>query len=331
MIIKPLAALGAYSKNYSRSIQEIGSNKINGVSLEFQWNYDPLLKVAEAFKAYDPASDDREIQGVLLPEEVVTNQPVWDLNNSDRKDDHVSEEGAGDHNLKDAESEVVWCRRDPIAWYCPASFHAPEKYGIHFDGAKVRRLALKLEKIGGNGPSSDDWLVAAILKCFWHETCHAWVEDMCYLTQSLNGENTYTKTNNEYKCYIFMEEALCNTVALWMMKFFFQSHDHKNEIFDSVVSFMKGQPKGYRNFWSEVPQWAGQSDRISANLRKLLIEVYGFSSAGAVEHAVNTFLEPPHEWYAGLGSMSRNDFRYSGFPKFTEAYMQASNYPVYIS
>jgi hypothetical protein len=298
-MILPLSALSAYSKKHG-PIPPIGSNQINGQRLEFQWNFDPVLKIAEAFKAYDPAPETGDITSICDHEDVVENQPVWDLNDpSNHKDDHRPEEGRSFSDSKDEkESDFVWRQRDPIAWYCPASFFPPEKYGIHFDAAKVRRLALNLEK---HDPSAsltqDEWLVAAIVKIFWHEICHGWVEDLCHLVESLNGENHYKKTHWKFKGYIFMEEALCNSVALWMLKFFFQSHKQKNVIFASVIDFMKSQPKGYRDFRNDMPQWAGQSDWISENLRKLLVKVYGFRSNEAARHAVAIFLQPPSELY----------------------------------
>jgi hypothetical protein len=330
-MLLPLSALSVYNEKHG-SKPPIGSNKINGQDLEFQWSFDPVSKIAEAFKAYEPAPDSQDIQSVLCPEDVVEDQPVWDLNaKSDRKNDHGGEEGGKFSDSSDRkEPDFVWRQRDPIAWYCPASFHPPEKYGIHFDAAKVRRLALKLERYAGSAAlSEDEWLVASIVKVFWHEICHGWVEDLCHLIESLNGENHYVKTHGKYKSYIFMEEALCNTVSLGMVKFFFQSHQQKELIFDSVIQFMKNQPKGYKDFRRDMPQWAGQSDWISENMRKLLVDVYGFRSTAAVQHAVNTFLEPPREWDAHH-SMRRDSLRYSRFPRFTEVYMNARNYPVYL-
>jgi hypothetical protein len=336
----PLSALSAYSEEH-RSRPRIGSDQINGQDLEFQWSYDRVLKIAEAFKAYDPAPPTEKINGVFDPRDIVPDQPVWDLNAKPGGKDEAREEQ--DRKFSESRNEksnhLGWRQRDPIAWYCPASFFPPEKYGIHFDAAKVRRLALNLEK---HDPSAsitqDEWLVAAIVKIFWHEICHGWVEDLCHLVESLNGENHYKEIQIKLTSYVFMEEALCNTVALWMLKFFFQSHKQKDVIFASVIDFMKSQPKGYRDFRNDMPQWPGQSDWISKNLRKFMVKVYGFQSCEAVRHAVNVFLEPPFEWYAPssdpLSWMHRSihprGFKYRHFPRLTELYRYARNYPVFI-
>jgi hypothetical protein len=288
------------------------------------------LQVAEAFKAHEPASEKEDIQGVLSPDEVVTDQPVWDLNQPEQQSNDHQRKEKRRNQKKDAEPVSVWRRRDPMAWYSPASFHPAETYGIHFDAAKVRRMALRLEDSGAAGPTPDDWLIAAILTNFWHETCHAWVEDLCHLTESLNGENTYKATNGKYHCYIFMEEALCNTVALWMLKFFFRSHRHKKAVFEAVMDFMRSQPKGYRDFRRGMPQWAAESDWMSGSLQQLLTKVYEFSSSGAVAHAFNSFLKPPRDWHSGPGPRRRSVARSYSFPIFTNFYMRAKEHPLYL-
>ena len=332
----PLSALSAYIETHGPITPRIGSSQINGQSLEFQWHFNTVLKIAEAFKAYDPAPPTENINGVIDPRDIVPNQPVWDLNAKSGDKDEAREEQ--DREFSDSRKErskhLGWRQRDPIAWYCPASFFPPQEYGIHFDAAKVRRLALNLEK---HDPSAsltqDEWLVAAIVKIFWHEICHGWVEDLCHLVESLNGENHYKETQTKFMGYIYMEEALCNTVALWMLKFFFKSHQHKDVIFASVIDFMKSQPKGYRDFRKDMPMWNWaesdtHSDWISENLCKLLVDVYGFRSSGAVRHAVNIFLIPPLEWDAD-SSKHRHGFKYR-FPPFTDFYMHADNHPVFI-
>lgn len=294
----------------------IGSNRLNGAKLEFEWRDKEIKKVAEVFKSYDPAPETENISNVKNPGDEIPDQPEWDLQEPEAERDHLND------NPEDNDPNSVWIQRDVIAWYCPASFHPSDKYGIYFDVAKVRRLGLRLNSYGGQEIQEDDWLIAAIITCFWHEICHAWIEDICHLIDpNKRGSAVYRNTHYKYRGYIFMEEAICNTVALWMVQFFFKKHKAKAKIFESIQTFMRSQGRGYRSF-CDCGQWPSNSDRVSANISKLLSRVYGFSPSQLIDHAVNVFLQPPSYW----GRFAKKATKGS---MITKLYMSSKEYPLY--
>jgi hypothetical protein len=115
---------------------------------------------------------------------------------------------------------------------------------------------------------------------FIHELCHAWVEDLvskvCIKNDVDIKDSPYTTTLKKYKAYIPMEEALCNTAAygyLYNLKIVDNSCD---EIKEEIFSWMRGQPKGYRNF-KEIKEEPGKSKQFQKLVCLVLKTCYGLN------------------------------------------------------
>ena len=176
-----------------------------------EWNYDNVLHLAREFKNYEPK---------------------WDAY----------------HKPKDTED------MDILAWYVPMCDHSPAKgpggfYGIHFDvgkmlcvakdlkSGKIHKIEAWVEQYKGNQTIDDDelgndngeysnWLVTLIVLVFWHEVCHAWVEDLMMLYYDEPLRSTGLTDSKLYKDKLKQsfpeEEALCNTNGLGMLRVFLQ-------------------------------------------------------------------------------------------------------------
>jgi hypothetical protein len=181
--------------------------------LMFQWDFCSLLRIANEFKKAEIA-DPKDVSAMWTSGTVEKGQPKWDLS---KPSAHPCEAPRRD---RDIVPEEWWQRRDMIAWYVPAHTNSGD-YGIHFDAGKVRALAGILKACSSDSNiTRDEWLITAILACFWHEVGHAWIEDLVTIAEAVAESAFYVHTNHAYKSYIFMEEALCNTSVTGMVKCF---------------------------------------------------------------------------------------------------------------
>lgn len=279
----PIAATVVYDAS---SITDLANHAIRGNALAFEWNLPAWKEIAHAFEV--AAASGACTQHGTLPS-AGQPQPKWDINDPD-KAPKETEETERDGKTR----EGTWTKRDLIAWYAPANFHKPANYGIHFDAPKVKQLAETLAqkaRESGNASACDetDWLITAIFVCYWHEACHGWVEDLCSLISTITAEDRYKEAELRYGCYIEMEEALCNTVALWMLATLWDDKAKQQAILAAARAFMEGQGPGYRDF-GDFGRWKSNRDRLKKNMARLLDKVYGFDpSTGAIEHALNVF------------------------------------------
>jgi hypothetical protein len=164
-------------------------------------------------------------------------------------------------NRNDAQKHPIGV--DKVAWYRPARFHESHNkdnwYGIHFDKSKICGLALRIQEGNyekGFKPSIDlneKWLHAVLIKVYWHEVCHGWVEDLCSIAQTLVNTDYYTETAGRLGFYIKEEEALCNTSALSMVKHFYGA-ETSDEI-EGLKQCMNNAPPGYCDYRRTQKMW----------------------------------------------------------------------------
>lgn len=198
---------------------------------------------------------------------------------------------------------------DKVAWYRPARYHKSgnnknDWYGIHFDAAKIKGLALRIQQknfdstFKSRARLEKKWLHAAVIKVYCHEVCHGWVEDLCSIAQTLTGVDYYTETTKRFGFYLKEEEAICNTSALSMTKFFYEVES--NDEISSLIQSMKSAPPGYRDFrpaqkmWPKDEEWIhGKKNWASgfAGLMSLLTNQYEIDRDVA-RYAITHFFGP---------------------------------------
>lgn len=252
--------------------------------LIFQWNRKPLFRIANIFQKYTESN--LKIEDFFITENSTEKQPVWDIleDEEEKEDDYKFPEMPPD----DSDESIT--TRELIAWYSPACFNPPSKYGIHFDAGAVLKLSNELQ---GAKYSQDTSLVAAILISFWHEVCHAWIEDLTSIAHFITGIDYYKYAVKKYKNYIFMEEALCNTAALGMLEVFFsdpQDSQYRQELLEKVMQYMRSQPKGYSYFRRLKRSWVTYDEVFLKNVLKLLKRIYSIDHQTAL-HAISCFFD----------------------------------------
>lgn len=275
------------------------SDTVGGCRLMFEWNLEPLRDLAKTvMKQYQPA-DTAPFATIEASEERSLDQrPV---------------------------TSGWWRKHDLIAWYVPAHNRMIEDYGIHFDGSKLRRMALDLEKHAPHGAIPElDWLVAAIEVCFWHEVCHGWIEDLSSLVEVITGKDCYTSTQTDYgSTYIFLEEAICNTAATGMTKMFFQSYGEKEMILAAIGEYMNLQPPGYCDY--RVLPWYSARDPVLHEMTDSLLRDVYLAPSEALLCALRLFFDlsdyiSPAPTKISLRRELALYFHLAAYPLFLEAY-----------
>jgi len=199
--------------------------------------------------------------------------------------------------------ENIFKPRDYLAFYRPAHIaNVNEKnevkdYGIFFIRDRMFRAVTELpQNRSWNGMDQklkEKYRRLFFYKVFIHELCHAWVEDLvskvCIKNDVDIKDSRYTTTLEKYKAYIPMEEALCNTAAysyLYNLKSVDNSCD---EIKEEIFSWMRGQPKGYRNF-KEIKEEPGKSKQFQKLVCLVLKTCYGLRYDNVQEIVKEYFL-----------------------------------------
>ena len=154
---------------------------------------------------------------------------------------------------------------DKIAWYRPAHYSELDSseipkhaYGIYFDALKVLEYAETLVDEGSTDETKMNVAkCVAIIGCYYHEMCHAWVEDIVTLAECSSGqdrkEGFYQSAMTANGSYIYLEEALCNSVAFGEASRFFTLNSEaigkfQDEILTKLEQSMRGSGPGYMHF-----------------------------------------------------------------------------------
>ncbi|WP_172202799.1 hypothetical protein [Niveibacterium sp. COAC-50] len=226
---------------------------------------------------------------------IVEDQPDWKLGEW-RERETIELPSAPVKKCNGADERCSSWRLELLAYYSPAHFNTetPHLYGIHFTPGGIASAAQSILKHCAGQPERIVRLAAAYT-IFAHEMCHAWIEDICTINDLLSGNSTaklddrpYYKTQRRYNSYLFVEEALCNTAALSLTKKFLEDHLTLNEekpknkdrpydsnaILNGIKQWMKGQPRGYRDF-IEIPTTPSRSEDFLRELQRLLVGIYG--------------------------------------------------------
>jgi len=265
----PLAA----KKVYKGKVGDIASPFLSGTRLAFEWNQGVLEPLVRSFM-------DSKITGEEPKAEDLPELPP----------DHYKQRTRDDKLLVGTHT-----RGDMLACYLPASLNTREVYGIKFLVGKVRWQAKQIAD--KYSLPEEEVLEALIVKIFWHEVGHAWVEDIVSLIDK--DFRIYKRVHTDCGGYIYDEEALCNTLALRMLRLYlrdssgFPPDRPDSPMIDSFKKFMKSQGRGYRNFVDLNP-WETNKERskeeapreekrqinshkkLEQQIEDLLSDVYGF-------------------------------------------------------
>lgn len=270
-ILSPFAGKFKYNKNYfpdgvykSPRLLLANINWHYDVSSDYEYeycikNYNNLLK--QDFDLFNKKS-----------ECVVENQPYWDLQKNETFEyDYSGEDKVTNENCFGKNIEL-------LAWYESAHFHQCDDYGIHLIPVGIVHTA----DILINNCKKYNLIISKRMAVVWamnilycHELVHSWIEDIASLIEFSSGKDIYGKTQKKFNCYIFMEEAICNTAVYGLQLSFLDrsgkkqfevgrrhqaendnkkyikdihSGFNKNIMMKALYDFMKTQPKGYRDF-----------------------------------------------------------------------------------
>ena len=189
-------------------------------------------------------------------------------------------------DIKDQFSEI-FKPRDYLAFYRPAHIanvnekNEVEDYGIFFIRDRMFRAVTELPR--GSWDGMDEKLKEKYRRLFFynvfiHELCHAWVEDLvskvCIENDVDKTKPPYKETLKNYKGYIPMEEALCNTAAYGYLYNLKPDDNSCDDIKKEIFSWMRGQPEGYRDF-KEIKEEPGKSEHFYKLVGLVLKKCYG--------------------------------------------------------
>lgn len=261
-------------------------------------NYEDLIQ--QPFELYANKSGDH------IDKYIIEGQPTWDMSAplEDFREDYPREEEAP---FEESPLKRQGWRMEHLAWYSPAHMNPANRYGIHITRRGVAHVAQQVHALCPNEPLEIIQMTAAY-KLYAHELCHAWIEDMACLfdfsqgERAANKQRNYAKTQARFNGYIFMEEAICNTAAYGWLKEFLGApkgiikkdkglpNYNAQAILDAFAQWMRGQPKGYRDF-AEIQEKPIESELFVQNVFRLLIEVYGIGRHGRYSHEVTEAIE----------------------------------------
>ncbi len=240
---------------------------INSLQAEISRDYQDLIK--EDFQLFSTQTDF-----------INQNQACWDMHNIFKV---KAEQNKIDELPKD--KSTAW-RMENLAYYAPAHTHSAEEYGIHLNKIGIAKFAQQVFEECSNQPLEIIQL-SAIFKVFAHEMCHAWIEDICCLIDFAQGEQSvkladrrYSKTNQYYNSYIYMEESICNTAAYGALQSFLNGKDaadipkyDSQVILSAFETCMRKQPQGYKDFLV-IPDAPHKSQLFILNVCRLLVDIY---------------------------------------------------------
>lgn len=176
-------------------------------------------------------------------------QPIWDLR------EQGEDERLYDGPVDGVENTGI----ENLAWYIPAHNLRGGEYGIHLLKRGIARLTSDIQNLCPDQPV-EVLAMASIFLLLGHESCHAYVEDLCCLMDFSSGtpaavpNRRHAQTQGRWGSCIHMEEALCNTAAWGWLYEFLHTDDCRDVPFDcTVVSdafyrWLHCSPPGYSDF-----------------------------------------------------------------------------------
>jgi hypothetical protein len=222
---------------------------------------------------------------------IVSDQPIWKLHDCWGEGNIQNWIKGNKKNTDFCANHLSSCRQwgvERLAYYASAHIGSADQYGIHLSMRGIANLAYQVSQ-DCPGEPLEIVQMAAMYFLFAHQKCHAWIEDICCLIEFSNEETSpkiernYSKAQQHYNGYIFMEEAICNTAAFgWLYHFLLDQEGelepslpifNSDQILYAFECWMRCQPQGFRDFLP-VTQLPHQSKIFVQNVCRLLIEVY---------------------------------------------------------
>lgn len=281
------------------------------LSWHYKWNICNVPASFNELVAELSALRDKPLPAIVgSPRKPRKGQPTW--NPSDPTSKSVPYRGDEDEERKDEgegadsgnmngskqgdKKKRSICRY--LAYYVPAHLQLPDSYGVHLIKRGIAHLRYDVqsyckEKTSLNAKNIEvprTLALASTLVLLGHEYIHSYVEDLCCLIDFSEGTTTLPVTDRKYmrarKRYgvILMEECLCNTAALGWLCEFFKSPNPTSEAFggrqfakytQAFYDWMKDSPAGY-SWVDRHSQEPSRSENFFLNIRRLLIEIYGY-------------------------------------------------------
>jgi len=206
---------------------------------------------------------------------------------------------------------------DTIAWYYPATYSDGDAnlYGIYFATEKVldhgADLCAKARETSGFIDANVANCVA-ILECYYHEVCHGWIEDLVYLAEpdTKKASGLYKAALYKFNSYIFLEEALCNSVAHGAIRSLFGLNkwiDTSKALIEASATLMRECGDGYKDFvdsW-DTPPFMPSDLLFQQEAVRLLVEAYNIEETRAGTAVRNFFTKPEND-----GSYFKKHFDY---------------------
>jgi hypothetical protein len=223
---------------------------------------------------------------------IVASQATWAIGNCLEGWDNQMRPKKSLKRLGQASIISVSCqewRMERLACYSSAHAVSADGFGIHLTKRGIASLAYQVHQFCPDEPL-EIVQMAAIYFLFAHQKCHAWIEDICCLIEFSTEEITpkiarnYTKAQERYNGYIFMEEAICNTATFGWLQYFLCDQEKIGEsplpafnplqILHAFECQMRQQPQGFRDFLP-ITQVPYISEVFVQNVCRLLVEIYG--------------------------------------------------------
>lgn len=218
-------------------------------------------------------------------------QPSWKLEEPPVE----NKKGAWSVEFSPNKPDTIAASVDALAFYSPLHFNGPDRYGVYLCAPGIVYLAHEIMYLLGdtllelsNNVREQRRLCFywAAQKLFLHEMCHAFIEHLVYVMEPFTGKRCYEKAKEKFLGIKLMEEALCNSFVCGMHKSLLANlkgkgefgvlASHADALHDILITFMRRQPAGYKDFLvlEDEPQ---NSELFIKNCQALLACIYGIS------------------------------------------------------
>ncbi len=300
-------------------------------SASFEWHYnisqdeeyeEALARLREGV----PQSDFVRLQ----VDTALEPQPVWNLHEPPRFHDLLHREGWEPTTVEPVGPGVA------EVWASYRSFHNGSPAGIFLwaDGVASCAHALRDAVARQGGTLTDRAAVAwAMSLLYMHELVHQMVEDVVTALEFRIEEELYRPARARWSGYLLMEEALANSFALSLQKWFLAPpqrstsyegarslqarHDQKpytpepEPVIDAPLmiraleSIMRTQPAGYRDFVDFGPNEKHMDRVLRDNLLCLVILLYLPHTSSSLRWDLHHYMHDLHileeawpSWYS---------------------------------
>lgn len=209
----------------------------------------------------------------------IRSQPVWPMDSVPALDSEKNSEWNVQPTVIGEEGNSGF---DILAWYSPLHFDGADRYGIYLPCEGIVHLADELANLLTStckNLSKISLLNWATLILYLHEMGHAFIERLVFSMERHGESRCYEIAAQRYSGLMLMEEAICNTFVCGMHQTILKKSNnqelslHSQELQKALISYMRQQPAGYRDF-VEISVTPQRSSVFVQNCKALLKFVY---------------------------------------------------------